>query len=392
MSALPATAPAVAWSTRLMFLIVGIGVAVWAPLVPHAKLRLGLDEAQLGTLLLALGVGALAALPVAGALVQTRGPRMVLLGAGLLFCALMPVLAVAPDTITLAAALAAFGASTAAIDIAMNAQAVEVERATGRTLMSGFHGAYSLGGVLGSLAMTGLLAWGMAPVVCAGLLGAACAVALVLRAATLLPRAVDAAPHRFILPRGRLALIGALCFVAFLLEGSILDWSGVFIRFVIGANAAQAGLGFAALSVAMTLGRLTGDRVVRRFAPVPVLRAGAALVASGFLLAAAVPLLSAFVLGCALIGLGLANMIPILFSAAGRMPNMAPSLAIAAAATPGYAGLLAGPVAVGWVAQASSLPAAFAGLGVLALAVGLWARRATAAAAVPRPSGMKQNV
>jgi len=371
-------APPVARTTRVVFLMIGIGIAVWAPLVPEAKARLGLDQAQLGTLLLGLGIGGLVALPMAGPVVQARGPRVVMLAAGLVFCALLPALALAPTPWLLAATLVLLGACTGAVDIAMNAQAVAVENATGRTLMSGFHGAYSLGGVLGSLAMAGMLWAGMAPALCAALLGGACAVALVARAGSMLPRAPGAAPPRLMLPRGRLALIGALCFIAFLLEGTILDWSGVFIRFTLGMDASRAGLGFAALSVAMTLGRLTGDAVVRYLSPVPVLVAGAVLAAAGFGLAASVLTLPAFLAGCALIGLGVANMVPILFSAAGRMPDMPAGVAIAAAATPGYAGLLAGPVAVGWLAEASSLPLAFAALGALALLPGLAARQALA--------------
>ena len=371
----PAARPAVAWTTRLVFLMIGVGIAVWAPLVPDAKARLGLDDAQLGTLLLGLGIGGLLALPLAGPLVQWRGPRAVMLGAGLAFCALLPALALAPSPLLLAGALVLLGACTGAVDIAMNAQAAAVESATGRTLMSGFHGAYSVGGMLGSLTITVLLSQGVAPAWCAGLLGAGCAVALVVRAGSMLPGAADAGAQRLVLPRGRLAALGALCFIAFLLEGTILDWSGVFIRFVLGQDAARAGLGFAALSVAMAAGRLSGDAIVRRFAPVPVLVAGSALACAGFALAAWWHSLAAFMIGCGLIGLGVANMVPILFSAAGRTPKMAAGAAIAAVATPGYAGLLAGPVAVGWVAEATSLPAAFAGLALLAALVGVAARR-----------------
>lgn len=373
-SSLDAAAPPVALSTRLVFFMVGIGFAVWAPLVPDAKARLGLDDAALGTLLLGLGIGSLAALPFAGPLVQGAGPRRVMLVAGLVFCAMMPALALAPSPWALAGLLALFGAATACVDVAMNAQAVLVEKATGRTLMSGFHGAYSLGALVGSLLMTGLLAAGLAPVACAALLGATCALALGVRAGSLLPRAKDAEPPRLLLPRGRLALLGALCFAAFLLEGAILDWSGVFIRFVLAEPASRAGLGFAALSVAMTVGRLTGDAVVRQLGPMRVMAAGGALAALGFALAAWGPALPVFLAGCALVGLGAANMVPVLFSAGGRVPDVAPGAAIAAVASPGYAGLLAGPVAVGWVAQATSLPIAFAMLAALAAIVGLSAR------------------
>ena len=369
-----AARPAVAWTTRLAFLMIGIGIAVWAPLVPEAKSRLGLDDGALGTLLLGLGIGGLLALPISGPLVQARGPRVVMLAAGLPFCALLPCLALAPSPGLLGVALVLLGGCTAAVDIAMNAQAAAVEAATRRTLMSGFHGAYSLGGLVGSLAMTALLASGLAPAWCAALLGGSCALALVLRAGSMLPRAQDAEPPRLILPRGRLAAIGALCFVAFLLEGTILDWSGVFIRFVLGEAASRTGLGFAAMSVAMTLGRLTGDRLVRRFGPVRVLAVGGVLAGCGFALAAASPALPHFLAGCLLVGLGVANMVPVLFSAAGRTPGMSPGQAIAAAATPGYAGLLAGPVAVGWVAEATTLPVAFAGLAGIALLVAAGAR------------------
>jgi MFS family permease len=357
-------------ATRIVFFTVGIGFAVWAPLVPDAKSRLGLDEAVLSFLLLALGIGALVALPLAGRWVQAHGPRAVMLAGGALFCALMPALALAPSLPLLGAALALFGASTAAVDIAMNAQAVQVERATGRVLMSGFHGAYSVGALTGSLAMTLLLAAGLPPPWCAALLGAACAAALLGHAGGLLPSACDAAPRRLVWPRGRLALLGALCFAAFLLEGSVLDWSGVFIRFELGADPSRAGLGFGAMSLAMAFGRLAGDHVVRRLSAAAVLRTGAGLAASGFALAALVPSLPVFLGGCAPIGLGVANMVPILFSAAGRVPDLPEGMAIAAVATPGYAGLLAGPVLVGWAAQAISLPVAFAVLGILALAIG----------------------
>lgn len=366
-----------------MFLVTGIGTAVWAPLVPEAKLRLGLDDASLGLMLLALGGGALATMPAAGYLIQRLGGRAVMLGCGLTFCAVMPALAVAPSVLLLVAALAIFGGALGAVDIAMNAQAVVVERADGRAMMSGFHGAFSLGGLTGAAAMSLLRYLGLSPLGCAATMGVVCAAMLLSQVRGMLPAGAKAAEAdadgpSFVLPRGRLLLIGALCFVGFLLEGVVLDWGAVFLRFSRNADAAAAALGYAAFSLTMTIGRLTGDRVVARFRPVPVLVAGSLLAAAGFLLAATAPGVTPALLGFALVGLGAANIVPLLFAAAGRIPGMSPGVAMSAAATPGYAGLLAGPALVGFLAGEAGLPMALTAIGLLTLTVAFSARRAAA--------------
>ena len=360
-----------------MFLVTGIGTAVWAPLVPEAKLRLGLDEATLGLMLLALGGGAVATMPVAGYLIQRLGGRAVMLAGGLVFCATMPVLAVAPSVVLLVLALALFGGALGAVDIAMNTQAVVVERGAGRAMMSGFHGAFSLGGLAGAAAMSLLRYAGLSPLGCAATMALACTALLLSQVRGMLPvEGADAGGPRFALPRGRLVLIGTLCAVAFLLEGVVLDWSAVFLRFSRNADAAAAGLGYAAFSLTMTVGRLTGDAVVRRFRPVPVLVAGSLLAASGFLLAAVVPGIAPALLGFALVGVGAANIVPLLFAAAGRIPGMSPGVAISAVATPGYAGLLAGPAVVGFLAGQAGLAMALAAIGLLTLSIAATARRA----------------
>ncbi len=361
-------------ATFLVFLIVGIGTSTWAPLVPDAKQRLGLDDSTLGVLLLALGGGALAALPGAGLLTQRFGAPAVCLVGGLIYCATLPTLALVPTAWGLGLALAVFGASLATVDVAMNAQAVRVEALAGRSLMSSFHGGYSAGGLLGAGGVSLLLGAGVAPWMAAT--GSA-----VLSLAILLPCCAYMLPAReassgLAWPRGRLILIGALCFIAFLAEGAVLDWAGVLLRFHRGAGIETAGLAFAWFSAAMALARLTGDWVQAHVAPANLLRWGAALAGAGYLLAAIVPTVWAGMAGCLMIGLGCANMVPVLFAAASRVPGMPPSQAISAAATPGYAGLLAGPAMVGVAADLLSLPVAFGLLGLLMAAVIIFARRA----------------
>jgi predicted MFS family arabinose efflux permease len=362
-------------ATRVAFLVVGMATAGWAPLVPYAKLRLGLDDAGLGLLLLAPGAGALLAMPLAGLAAHHLGTRTITLVGGLLFCVALPLLALAPGVASLAAALALFGAALGTVDIAMNAQAVVVERASARPLMSGFHGMYSLGGLLGAALASLLLHAGLPPVGGAGLLAGIAAVLLLAHARWMLPQAPAVGPG-FVLPRGRLALLGALCFVSFLAEGAVLDWSAVLLRLWRGADPATAALGYAAFSVTMAAGRLFGDRLLRRVAPVTMLRLGGGLAALGFLAMAILPWAAGTLAGCALVGLGAANIVPVLFGAAGKMPGMAPGPAISAAATPGYLGLLLGPALIGAAASASTLPLALALVALLLLGVAAVARRA----------------
>ena len=376
-SSLPdAGAPGAIRSTRAVFLVLGVVTAAWAPLVPDLKLRLALDDAELGLMLLCIGGGSLLAAPVTGLVVARVGCRAVMLGLGVLFCAALPAMTAMPGVVPTALALAVFGATIAGIDVAMNIQAVAVERAAGRPMMSGFHGLFSLGGLCGASLASVMLALGVASLAVALVVAGVGLVALLSQAAGMLaraegPGAVLAVPH------GRLALIGALCFLGFMAEGAVHDWTAVLLRFHRDAGPGTAGLAYAAFASAMTIGRLTGDAVLKRVAPVWVLAVGASVAAAGFLAMAALPSVAAALVGCALIGLGEANVVPALFSAAARGGRVDPSVAIAAVASPGYVGLLAGPALIGLAAQATSLPFALGGAGLLLLLITATARNAT---------------
>lgn len=360
-------------ATRLIFLVSGIGMASWAPMVPYVKARLGLDDASLGLVLLAFGGGSMLSMPLVGLLAHRYGNRKVISVAGLLLCGAIPALAIVPNVLTLAATLLYFGAMLGAVDVAMNAHAVEVERRDGRALMSGFHGLFSIGGLVGSALMSALLALGLP--LSAGALAIALLLALIVlgQCGNLLSHVDDVARPavKFRLPRGLVLLLGALCFVSFLAEGSMLDWSAVLLRDFRGFSAASAGIGYACFSVAMAAGRLAGDRVVGRLGPVRAVRAGASTAAVGFLLAAMAPWPPISLFGFALIGLGASNIVPVMFSAAGRLPGNPPAISIATVTTLGYAGLLSGPALIGFLAHASNLPVALAVVaGMLLLVAG----------------------
>jgi predicted MFS family arabinose efflux permease len=375
-------------STRLGFLTAGITMAAWAPLVPYAKERLGLEASQLGMLLLCLGIGSLLAMPVTGTLTSRFGCRPVVLVSGALVCMVLPFLAIAPTPLLLGVTLFLFGATIGTLDVAINVQAVQVEKESGRALMSGFHGMFSVGGIAGAGGMALLLWAGMDTLMAAVLTAAVAAAVLAVAAPKLLPAdpatpasAAGAEDKRlFVAPRGAVVVIGLLCFACFMAEGAVLDWSALLLTTGVGASADQGGLGYAAFAVAMTLGRFSGDKIVARFGGQRVLLAGGLCAAAGFFTAVLAPSPAAALLGFVLVGLGASNIVPILFTAAGRQQDMPAGLAVGAITTIGYAGILAGPALIGFIAHASSLQTAFAGLGCAMLLVAASSRSRIAAA------------
>ena len=354
-------------ATRLSFLIAGLAMASWAPQIPYAKARLGLDESGFGLLLLCLGVGSVLAMQVTGAAVARIGSRPIVLISGTGLCLILPWLAYANTTFSLAIGLLVFGASLGSLDVAMNVHAVEVEQAAAEPLMSGFHGMYSLGGLAGAAGGAGLLTGGLAPTAAADVAAVVAAVLLVLAAPGLLRSKSARGVPLSAIPHGIVILIGALAFIAFLTEGAILDWSALLLTGSFGFPAAQAGIAYALFSVAMAFGRLTGDLVVKRLGQRRVLLWGGLVVTAGFALVLVLPMVWVASCGFLLIGLGAANLVPILFSAAGRQNAMPPALAVAAMTTLGYAGILVGPAIIGFVASWTSLRAAFAMLAVIML-------------------------
>lgn len=361
-------------ATRAAFFLPGFATAAWAPLVPFAKNRTGLDEGSLGLVLLCLGAGSLLAMPIAGMLAARHGCRAVMIATLVMVIATLPLLAVAPSPLTLGLVLFVFGAGVGACDCVMNMQAIMVERDSGRPMMSGFHAFYSIGGAVGAGAMTALLAFHLPPwLVC--LLASAVMAALL--AISLPFWRTDKAPSdapMFAVPHGVVLAIGVLCFVAFLAEGSVLDWSAVFLHEVQHVDPSRAGLGYLAFAIAMTITRLVGDGVVAKLGRHRSILIGSLVAASGFALATFATWMPLALCGYALVGLGCANIVPALFSMAGNQKVMPESLAIPAITTLGYAGVLAGPALIGFVAQASSLVFAFSAVAATLVLVGLCAR------------------
>lgn len=356
------------------FFVNGALLASWVPHIPAVKASHRLSDGQLGLVLLAMAAGAVLALPLAGGLVARFGSRRVTAAAAIGFCLALPLPLASPAVVWLCLALLGLGAANATLDVAMNAQAILVERRYGRAIMASFHGLFSLGGVAGA-AFAGLtMGLGVAdrlhlPAVAAGGL-----VAVVAALPALLPseRGTAGGPA-FARPSRALAGLGTLAFLGLLAEGAMADWSAVYLRDALATTPAVAAQGFAAFSLTMAAGRFVGDRVVARFGPARVLRASGAVAALGLALGLALGEPRAAILGFGLVGLGIANVVPILFSAAGRVRGGEAGMVLAAVATTGYLGLLAGPPLIGFAADLAGLPAALGLVSAAGAAIALGA-------------------
>ena len=364
------------WGTRTIFLINGLGMSAWAPLVPFARDRLQLSGASLGALLLCLGIGSLAAMPVTGTLVARFGCRRVMCFSTLLVLIMMPLLATADSHLLMAAALMLFGAGLGMLDVAMNYQAVQVEQAAGKPMMSGFHGFFSLGGILGAGTVSLLLSQSFSPLAATLVVMAVMLLLLLWRIPVLMNERLHQPDQPWlVIPRGWVAFLGLLCFILFLAEGAVLDWGALLLLQNPAMSTAYAGLGYATFSVAMTLGRFSGDKIIQRFGRYPVMITGALTAAAGMTLAVWLPWPEIALLAFLLVGFGLSNTVPMLFNAAGNQQDMPANLAISAMTTLGYAGILSGPALIGFVSQWISLSGAFLVIALLLLVVAASARR-----------------
>lgn len=367
------------WATRAAFLAVGLGIAAWAPFVPLVKAWLHLDDARLGVLLLFVGVGSIVTMPFSGGLVARFGCRTVYLTSALIMGVALPVGVVSRSFALTAVALFFFGAGTGVADVTMNIQAVTVEKASGKAMMSGFHGLFSLGALIGAAVTTALLNWKVPPAwAVSGAIGMA-AVALGVTYGGFLTagRTGDDSSPALAMPRGTVLLIGLFCVVMFMVEGSVTDWSGVLLTSRKLVSLDQGGIGYVAFMATMTLGRLTGDWTTRHLGRRKGLVWGAAMAAAGFALAAVSLDWRLVVLGYGLVGIGAANTVPVLFTEAGNQESMPSHLAVAAVSTMGYAGFLAGPPIIGFVSKGVGLPTAILGLAGCVALVAVFGRAVT---------------
>ncbi len=373
------------WAVAAMFAANGFVMGCWAPQIPLLLPRHQITEFTLGLLILALGLGAVGAMLFAGRLIGRFGSRKVVLGFALSVVPVLPVVVFAPNLYILAPAMALMGAMIGCMDVAMNANAVEVERRLGRAIMSSSHGFWSLGGFVGGAAGGWVLEhWGASVQALLAAVGAAVlvlgAMPFILRD-TRAPAPVDAPREKHpLLPRdATLWLLGVLALFSMVPEGAVLDWAALYLKEELGSDLSTAALGFAFFSAAMAVMRFAGDSVRNRFGAVNTLRYSGMIAAAGMLGGALAPTDTLVIVSFFIAGLGIANTVPIMFSAAGNHPGLAPGAGLAAVTMFGYSGILVAPSTIGFVAEHVGFRFTYAALAVLLLIVAALAGSARAA-------------
>ncbi len=359
-----------------IFFLNGLVFGSWAARIPAVRDHVGLSDGGLGIALACGAIGSIIAMPIAGGRAARVGSRRATRVALAMLGVATALVALAPTLPALCALMLFFGAAMGSLDVSMNAHGVAVERTYGRAILASFHAWFSLGGLAGGA--LGALAAAADLDVRAHLAIIAMLTAVVglIWSRYFLGADADAIGHAdpvFVRPPRRLLALGALAFACLLIEGASADWSGVYLRDELGTTAAIAALGFTAFSVTMTVGRLLGDRLVDRFGPQTIVRAGGSIAALGFGLALLVATPVAAIAGFACLGAGMSGVVPIVFRASGHVPGMAAGVGLAAVSSTGYLGFLVGPPTIGGIAELVGLPSALVVLVVLSSVVALLA-------------------
>lgn len=367
-----------------MFLGNGFGIGVWAGQLPRFKAALNLSDGELSIALLAFSIGAVLLMPMIGWVITHVGSRLATVMAALSFTVGLLLIGLAPNLALFVATSFLAGAFSGALDISMNTNATVVEKAWGEAIMSSFHAFFSLGGLVGS-AVSGLLI-GLGLSIFATLLVACILMGLLFLAAAfgLMSEAERTAGEGpgFTLPRGPVVLVAVLAMICFIVEGAMVDWTAIYLQTVTGVALEMAFMGFAAFSLTMTICRFLGDAVVRRLGRARTMRVGGLLAAAGLALATLIPQPVPATIGFALVGLGLANLVPVLFSTGAQIPGVAPSVGVAMVATLGYGGYLMGPPMIGFGGDLFGLRVMLGVLILFSLTISILSQRALRTATV----------
>ncbi|MFD1746279.1 MFS transporter [Rhizobium helianthi] len=358
-------------AVALMFLMNGFLVGAWAPKIPEFASRLSLSESALGLMILTFGLGSITLMPVAGMQIARFGSTWVTRVAAVMALPTLLLLSLVNSVWTAAIAIFLFGGLIGAMDVAMNANAVATEKHMRRSIMSSCHAFWSLGGLIGAATGGLLIAW-------VGVLGHAAFATVFAAAAVVIgwPLLLTDKPHpeeakqKVRLPMTPLPwLLGLMALFSMVPEGAVLDWGALYLRNELGASVQLSGFAYAAFSLTMAVMRFAGDIVRDRLGAVRTLRICTATAILGLFIAGFAPNATVVIIGFAIAGIGISNMVPIAFSAAGNLPGMAQGIGLSVVTTMGYSGILVAPSAIGFIAERVGLAVVFASLPLLLIVV-----------------------
>ncbi len=347
------------WGTVGLFLVHGLLVGTWVSRIPAVQSALRLNNGILGLTLLSSAFGAVCTIPLIGWLVTRYGSKKVTTAGSILFCLVIALPGLAFNAISLGAALFVFGAAAAAMDVSMNAQGVEVEKALGSPTMSRFHAMYSTGAMAGAGAGGWLASQGTLPLVHFAASGGINLLAILAVSSLLLDAHRNPAAHRQRLSLNRipgvLLALSAIGFCILLSEGAMADWTAVYLRQVLSAGPGMAAAGYAVFSAAMAGFRFLGDVITTRLGPLRTARSGCLVAAAGLFWALAMQTPGWALPGFAATGAGLSVIIPLVFGSGGRVQSVSPGTGIATVTGIGYIGFIVGPPAIGFASQLVTL-------------------------------------
>ena len=359
------------FAVSIFFFINGLNMGAWAPKIPEFASRLGLNPGELGIMILVMGIGSLMLMPITGSQIARFGSTIVTKAAALLFLPTILLLSLAPNIWLGGIAIFLFGGLTGAMDVSMNANAVETEKSMRRSIMSSCHAFWSLGTFVGTMT-GGFLIESLGTVGHAALLTIVSLVMIIAASRNLfhdVPH-VSETREKAKLPLSPLPwLLGIMALFSMIPEGAVLDWGALYIRRELGATLAFSGFAFGAFSFTMTIMRFAGDLVRDRFGAVATFRFCTVMAIIGLVIAGSAPNMVVAFVGFAICGIGISNMVPIAFSAAGNLPGFAQGVALSVTTFLGYSGMLFAPSAIGFAAEHTSFSTVFLTLPVFLLAV-----------------------
>lgn len=354
-------------ATSVFFFIAGLTFSTWASRIPAIQARLHLSDAGLGGVLFALPVGLMVSLPLSGWMVSRFGSKPLMIAAAILYPADLFLLASSASVIQLTASLFLFGVLGNVLNIAMNTQAIGVEKLYKRSVMASFHGLWSLAGFSGALIGTFFVSQHLSPIVHFSVVALLAFGLVAFFFKYSLPHDVGSkkAEKLFVRPDKRILLLGMIAFCTLLCEGAMSDWSGVYFKKIVVAPATMITLGYVAFTATMALGRFLGDSLVTKLGVKRMLQMSGAMITAGLSLAVIFPYLITATVGFLLVGFGVSSVVPIVYGLAGKSKTMSPGTALASVSTIGFLGFLVGPPLIGFIAQAISLRWSFTLIGIL---------------------------
>ena len=354
-------------ATSVFFFVAGLTFATWASRIPDIQNKLQLSDAGLGGVLFALPAGLMTSLPLSGWLVGRFGSRKLVIIGAILYPLTLILLGVAGSIWVLTLGLFLFGLFANVINIAMNTQAVGIEKLYGKSIMASFHGLWSLAGFSGAAIGTLFVSAGFSPLFHFSLIILLAGLLVLISYRFTLPHddAVDKAQTSFVKPDKQILILGIIAFCCLLCEGAMADWSGVYFKKVVLAPVSLTTLGYLAFTGTMALGRFLGDGMVMKIGVKRMLQLSGVLITTGLLISVIFPYLVSATIGFFLVGFGVSSVVPIVYGIAGRSKTMSASTALATVSTIGFLGFLIGPPIIGFVAEAINLRWSFALIAIL---------------------------